>query len=828
MIIKELYIENFGRLSKYQQTFTNGLNHFVEDNGFGKTTLSVFIKAMFYGFEENRRHSLDENDRKKYTPWQGGAFGGWMIFELRGKVYRVERTFGSKSSDDTFTLYDLDTGMVCTDFSDPIGEYIFGIDADGFERTVFLSEKNLSGKNTNQTISAKLSNLVGTEGDIGGFDEAIKLLDDRRKFYQKKGGAGEISDAKREISELEDRITVLKTKGAELSSTSEKIALITEKISEINARKEKILEEQRREVLAREKRGYEIQYSEMVGALKIDETRERELLNFFEKKLPTGSEIASVAESISELKRCERNLSSISANAELAELAAFFSAGTTLSECESMNSKAIKLEEDRSLLFARSATRDEVSSPFKNEPVHADIERHIMALGAATPQTKSPKGAGALISVIGVLLLIFGLIFALSVAPDVLYIAITPGVLLTIVGIIVLFKPQDNKNKNTASERAVEFIHNVYGTQKSFTEPMPTLLAMKSELEKYLADKNAVAEQSELARAREDSVLRTEREIREFISKFPRAESLTFREATAEILRKFNRYLLLSEYERERDSERGAEKEKIQRLTQHVNAFLSSFETVTDDPISEIRRNLAEFEVLRSSLSRRRESAAKFAELHGIATTPSATEAVEISVVSDLKEQLRAVDEELIAAEREKSILVTEYNGALSETERIDELEERLLEKNETVSRYLENLYIINKTKDMLALARDTMTAKYLGKTRLGFEKYVALIDDDDSGDFTIDTSFTVSKTELGKSRQAEAYSRGTRDLHSLAIRLALVDALYEGDAPPLILDDPFIAFDDEHIDNAITVIKKLAAERQILYFTCSKSRRAK
>ena len=35
------------------------------------------------------------------------------------------------------------------------------IDADGFERTVFLSERNLSVKNENKTVSAKLSNLVG-------------------------------------------------------------------------------------------------------------------------------------------------------------------------------------------------------------------------------------------------------------------------------------------------------------------------------------------------------------------------------------------------------------------------------------------------------------------------------------------------------------------------------------------------------------------------------------------------------------------------------------------------------------------------------------------
>ena len=185
MQIKELYIENFGKLSKYKKSFTEGVNCIFEENGFGKTTLSVFIKAMLYGLDDTKKTSLDENERKRYLPWQGGSFGGWLSFSALGGEYRIERTFGQKASDDTFMLYNLDTGKPTQVFSDKIGEEIFGIDSDGFERTVFLSEKNLSGKNTNQSISAKLSNIVEVDGDIGGFDNALKLLDDRRKFYQK-------------------------------------------------------------------------------------------------------------------------------------------------------------------------------------------------------------------------------------------------------------------------------------------------------------------------------------------------------------------------------------------------------------------------------------------------------------------------------------------------------------------------------------------------------------------------------------------------------------------------------------------------------------------
>ena len=140
MKLLECYIENFGNLSKRRIVFKDGLNCIKEDNGSGKTTLAAFIKAMLYGMSDTKRASLEENDRKHYLPWQGGICGGSLTFSAGGKTYRVERSFGTKAADDTYALYDTATGRISTDFTDGVGEGLFGIDADGFERTVFLSE----------------------------------------------------------------------------------------------------------------------------------------------------------------------------------------------------------------------------------------------------------------------------------------------------------------------------------------------------------------------------------------------------------------------------------------------------------------------------------------------------------------------------------------------------------------------------------------------------------------------------------------------------------------------------------------------------------------
>ena len=49
MKLVELYIINFGNLSDVTYKFSEDITSFCEKNGYGKSTLVDFIKAMFYG-----------------------------------------------------------------------------------------------------------------------------------------------------------------------------------------------------------------------------------------------------------------------------------------------------------------------------------------------------------------------------------------------------------------------------------------------------------------------------------------------------------------------------------------------------------------------------------------------------------------------------------------------------------------------------------------------------------------------------------------------------------------------------------------------------------
>ena len=53
MKLLKAHIENFGKLSNVDFEFDN-LFVLQKENGFGKTTLSIFLKAMFYSMQKKR------------------------------------------------------------------------------------------------------------------------------------------------------------------------------------------------------------------------------------------------------------------------------------------------------------------------------------------------------------------------------------------------------------------------------------------------------------------------------------------------------------------------------------------------------------------------------------------------------------------------------------------------------------------------------------------------------------------------------------------------------------------------------------------------------
>jgi len=817
----DCYIENFGKLSDFKLTFSDGLNTVKKDNGYGKTTLTVFIKAMLYGLDDTKRMKLEENDRKHYMPWQGGRCGGSLTFECGGKKYRIERTFMPKAGDDTFTLYETKSGKVSSDFSENIGEELFGIDADGFERTVFLSEANLSGKNENKTVSAKLSNLVGCDGDLSVMDDAFLLLEKERKLIHRRGGAGEIGDIKAKRAETERRLADLERLSAQYKEEEDRLGDIRNELDKAYTEKRRMVNEARLADEARLRRTYEKQYAEMKASVDSDSRSLSALKLFFKSGLPTPEEITRAKEMHAEAKRIYSS-GEKERDAKLGALSDFFRCGADESEFIKAKelAKAISEKQKEAEIIERtvegSGAQDSISA-------HSDAADGFIEKLSSVKKTKKINKSYHITVPIGIILAALGIGLGVLINP-IMLLASVIGAIILILGIKNVSDTKKSKTFAQICDKASEFIESEgYSAPSDPKELLDILYEIKSKAKAEEARRRESLESIEKLSRLKEEISELTRDACEFIAKFPRTSAATVTDSVAEILRRRDIYLALSERETAIIKRKEEEFTKAENYKSRAEEFLSRFPTVSDRPFDEINAKLVEYSTIVRSIDRMKASLEAFVTEHGI-NPDSIGENAKSEVVFSYDPT--AIDEKIAELERNLAVTERQCKTISDELELSDELQaerDSLIEKEQA---YTERLNVILKTQKYLTEAKDSLTSKYLSKTKAAFDKYIAVIAKESGEDFHMDTSFAVMKNEKGALKSTAAYSRGTRDMYALAARFALIDSLYENETPFVILDDPFAYFDDSKLSRAAAALSAIAKEKQIIYLTCSSARK--
>jgi DNA repair exonuclease SbcCD ATPase subunit len=82
--------------------------------------------------------------------------------------------------------------------------------------------------------------------------------------------------------------------------------------------------------------------------------------------------------------------------------------------------------------------------------------------------------------------------------------------------------------------------------------------------------------------------------------------------------------------------------------------------------------------------------------------------------------------------------------------------------------------------------------------------------------------TFSVHSPETGGWIDVRRLSQGTLDALYLCARLGIVRQVTSPAAPPLLLDDPFVTFDDERAMRALALLKDMARELQVILITTS------
>lgn len=199
MKIISLTIGGFGKLKNQSFTFKE-LTQILSENSTGKSTLANFIECMFYGIDAKNSSQRD------YLPWENALFGGNLTFEANGKTYRVERSFGKRKQQDSFALFSED-GNPSLDFTDKLGEELFGLNKEAFHRVCFFDQSDYNGGQS--YLSERLNALMSDSDEFNGFEKTEEKLSKKIRGYQNKLNHGLIPDVKEKIAETDRKIREL-------------------------------------------------------------------------------------------------------------------------------------------------------------------------------------------------------------------------------------------------------------------------------------------------------------------------------------------------------------------------------------------------------------------------------------------------------------------------------------------------------------------------------------------------------------------------------------------------------------------------------------------
>lgn len=205
MKIKRIHIMGFGKLSDYELEFEDGFQVIGAENEFGKSTIMVFIRMMFYGKTGGGQDIL-RNERLKYRPWDGSNMGGMIEFEYENDLFRLEKVFGKSASTDSVFLINVSSGkQIALPRGEEVGMYFFGMDLAAFTRSVFIENSIMEYKaNDKDYLAEKLGRLIdyGDENDKG--QEAVaRLKDAMEELISKSGRSGKIVKRKEELKRAE-------------------------------------------------------------------------------------------------------------------------------------------------------------------------------------------------------------------------------------------------------------------------------------------------------------------------------------------------------------------------------------------------------------------------------------------------------------------------------------------------------------------------------------------------------------------------------------------------------------------------------------------------
>ena len=821
MKLLSLHVENFGTLHDLDEQFNDGLNVRLHPNGYGKSTLAVFIKSMLYGLPASTRRSLIENERKRYTPWQGGVFGGSLDFEVGGEPYRIERTFGAKEADDTLSVLSLRTGeVVQEDWATTPGESLLGVGIAAYERSTYLSQRpDELTRDGMASIHQKLNRLADEADDLGRFDAAMTALDRRRQYYAlmgRRGGA--IADTEESIAALDSRLADCRAASEALDHSRERAEHARQMIAQARTALDELDSRERELHRVREHRAV----SERLEALRREEGALREQIETMRHSLggivPTKQTVETLETALrtrDELRaRLTTQAMSERETAELGELRARH--GMTPPSPETLDELRTCAEQYHRATVDAIAVDAYLASPERmgrsHEQIRSDCERicaseqqrHAALL--EQKETLCARLTARRMPLVPFVLVVLSVALTMGGLLTPLLWAIGGGLLAVSLAVLLIGIARQSARGRDDEARLVGINHDLSHAEQRLQGVRLSLTA---------------AEQGTRFAALWHNVC----------ASTPCPMGLHAPQGTQQLVTDSMRLRELTAREQEIQTACAKTAEELERVETTVRELLAPMKDAPDDD----RRALLWLTELRSRLVdcseryvQKKDELRALCDQHGIRederpVEPSVTDcSTDEQAIRHERERLQGELEtwaETLARELQNGERLMSASEGETEAESERERLVSVLTEQKTT------LDAILNAQTYLSKARENLSGRYLATVKERFGYYMSCLTGTDTPEFTMDGQFHVKLRASGRGRTAEEFSVGQRDLIALCERLALLDAMFEGERPFLMLDDPFTNMDDDTVSRGHALLRAVSERYQLLYLTCHTGR---
>lgn len=207
MIIKNLKVNNFGKLENKEIALKENINIIYGKNESGKSTMQKFIISMLYGLSKNKCGKFIP-DFERYTPWSGEEFSGRIGYMLdNGENYEVFRDFKKKNPkifnnqmEDISNTFNIDKTNGSQFFYEQTK-----IDEQLFLNTFFSEQEQVKlGEKEQTNLVQKITNLVGTGDDNVSFNKVIAKLSKKQleEIGTKKSQDRPINTIQKQLEEI--------------------------------------------------------------------------------------------------------------------------------------------------------------------------------------------------------------------------------------------------------------------------------------------------------------------------------------------------------------------------------------------------------------------------------------------------------------------------------------------------------------------------------------------------------------------------------------------------------------------------------------------------